>query len=146
MLSTPDVVPLMLTALPTFQSRWQRHLAAWSGKKAGDYNDVGEFAQHLVDLYAGGETAQVRTGLDLVEPLRIEGDDDVRQLAVLGILENILNIASSKVRKAGQGGGGSSRSVGCRRPTLKTLRTPSCVPSLKGSTDGPSITTVRSHC
>jgi hypothetical protein len=50
---------MMLAALPSFRERWERHQSAWGGKPAGDYNDVSEFAHHIVTLYSLGETEQV---------------------------------------------------------------------------------------
>ena len=87
---------MMLAALPSFRERWERHEAAWAGKQAGDYNDVAEFAHHIVVLYSLGEAEQVRAGFDLIERLLVEGDDTVRQLAVVGVLEDVQNIASHR--------------------------------------------------
>jgi len=94
MISRDQVIPLFLKGVPSFQDRWQRHRVAWKGQEAGDFNDVAEFAHHLVALYRSGDVEEVRKGLALVERVIQEGDASARSLASIGVLEDVQNIAS----------------------------------------------------
>lgn len=62
---------------------------------AGVYIDVGAFAAHLVGLLERGDTSEFPAVFEAVEGLLRDGDDGVRYLLKVGLLEDIGNIASS---------------------------------------------------
>ncbi len=90
--------PLLLSivkSFPTFSERWKAHLERWRGKPAGSYNDMAEFVHFVVeDLYEKGETAEVRSVFESMEQRLREGDQEVRNLIVLGFFEKLQCYAS----------------------------------------------------
>ena len=94
MIRSSEVVSLMLETLPGFRERWDKHVAKWEGKEAGLYNDVGQFAHHIIELHTRGDVAGVQAGFRLVERLLVEGDEEAQGLGIVGVLEGIQNIAS----------------------------------------------------
>jgi hypothetical protein len=60
------------------------------------YLHLGDFAHHVVDLLgrdARGELAAIARAL---EHLHVEGDDDVKEAATIGLLEGIQNVAGHR--------------------------------------------------
>ena len=74
--------------------RWERHRESWQGRDAGDFNDVGEFAHQIIDSYRRGNEDELRASFALLERLIVEGSPHVRELAIVGVLEDVQNIAS----------------------------------------------------
>ena len=94
MITKPEVVPMLLEVCPTVRARWAEHLAAWKGEEAGSFNDVSLIAHHIVDSYAHGVTAEFAPLFTLVERIIEEGDEQARQLATIGVLEDIQVIST----------------------------------------------------
>jgi hypothetical protein len=57
------------------------------------YIDAGDFIRHLVSLRVAGRTEEFPAVFDVIERLACEGDDYVRNLAVIGHLEGMQMIA-----------------------------------------------------
>ena len=67
----------------------------WEGEtEAVPYLGAAVFSRHIVDRYESGDTSTYSEGFDVIEQLIVEGSEDVRGLATVGILEGIQNIAS----------------------------------------------------
>lgn len=96
MISSQHVMPLLLEACPGFRPKWDEHLAWWNGKEPGLYNDTGEFAAYLRDRFVAGDTSEFPAAFAVIEQLVIDGDAEVRDLAVIGILESLQNLASHR--------------------------------------------------
>ena len=96
----PDrtVMPALLDACPSFEDAWERHLAEWAtdSDERGVYIDVGVFAQHLVDLLDRGQTEEFAAVFQAVERLFVEGDDGVRYLLSVGLIEDLGNIGAGR--------------------------------------------------
>jgi hypothetical protein len=97
----PDrtVIPALLEACPSFTETWNLHVADWAGDDAherGVYTDVGVFANHLVGLIEQEETREFPAVFDTVERLFRDGDDSVRCVLKVGLLEDLGNIAANK--------------------------------------------------
>lgn len=86
------VVPLLQEASPSARPAWEEHLASWKAEQAGDFNDVAVFAHHIVDCYAKGATAEYGELFATVERILREGDDEARNLAAFGLLEDVQTI------------------------------------------------------
>ncbi|RYG71029.1 hypothetical protein EON80_06045 [bacterium] len=96
MIELHQISGLMLEAAPGAQSRWDEHIEYWNGEKAGDYNDIGEFAHYVVDGYEKGETAEFDAIFQVIERLIIEGNDETQGVAIVGFLEDVQNISSHR--------------------------------------------------
>ena len=94
---TPDaVVPLLLEACPSLLPAWEEHLAWWQPEIPGLFNDVSVFAHHVVDSYAAGRTSEFPAFFGAVEHLLSHGDHATRELIVIGLLEDLQNVASHR--------------------------------------------------
>lgn len=92
-----DVMPRLVAEFPGFRSRWEKHLALWEGQPAGNYNDVTQFVYFVVrDLYPSGKTEDVQHAFDLMEFWLTNGNKGVRELVVIGFLEDLQNFASQQ--------------------------------------------------
>lgn len=90
-------MPLLLEACPSISERWQGP-EMYEGEHLL-YVDVGDFAHHLVELMQAGNTRECSTVFDVVERLHLEGDAYVKELATVGLLEGIQNVAGGSWRE-----------------------------------------------
>ncbi len=89
----PEVMPLLLEACPSFEARWKRYISEPEYEPGLLYIDLGQFAQHLVELLGKGDTAEFQSVFQTVEDLHLSGTDFVREAATIGLLEGIQNTA-----------------------------------------------------
>ena len=90
-----EVMPRLIAEFPGFRPRWERHIEFWKGEPAGNYNDITQFVYFVVrDLYPSGKTEEVRHAFDLMEYWLNNGDKGVRDLVVIGFVEDLQNLAS----------------------------------------------------
>jgi len=89
-----DVLPWLMEKAPGFEESWRKHLEWWGEKERGDFNDIAEFAQYVVDSYASGKTSELPGVFASVEQVLEDGDASAKELAVIGVLEDIQTIAS----------------------------------------------------
>jgi hypothetical protein len=96
-----DVMPRLVAEFPGFRARWEKHLEYWEGKPAGYYNDITQFVYFVVrDLYPSGRIEEVKHAFDLMEYLLKNGSHGVRELVVIGFLEDLQNLASQQAKEA----------------------------------------------
>lgn len=97
-MSIVDVVPAFLAACPTIGPAWQEYLTFWGDESdRGVFNDAGVVAHHLVASYERGELSEFPAAFAVLETCLAEGDERVRELAMVGVIEDIQNIASHRV-------------------------------------------------
>ena len=89
-----DIVPSLLRACPSAEARWQEHLAWWGDDERGLHNDVAIFAHHVVESFAEGRTDEFAAFWDVVESMVQSSDPQVKDLAIIGLIEDVQNIAS----------------------------------------------------
>jgi hypothetical protein len=90
-------MPALLAACPSFEPVWRDIVADWSAtEERGPYTDLGFFAHHLVSLLERYETAEFATVFATLERLFRDGDDGIRYLLKVGLLEDLGNIASNQ--------------------------------------------------
>lgn len=94
MITKAQVMPLLVEACPSFSETWKEHRDYW-GEEELLYIDLGEFAQHLVNLYVSGRSEEFAPVFNVVERLHNKGDSFVREAATIGLLEGIQNIAGN---------------------------------------------------
>ncbi len=92
-ISQSEAFGLLIEALPDAQSDWKEHQREWDGEDA-PYSGMAVFARHLVELSEQRKTAEFSEAFELIERLIVEGDSDVRDIVVLGLIESLQNIAS----------------------------------------------------
>jgi hypothetical protein len=92
-----DVVPAFLAVCPTIDEAWQDHLLFWGDElDRGDFNDVAVIAHHIVDCFEHENVSEFPAVFALLERCLVEGDDLVRNLAAVGLIEDIQNIGSHR--------------------------------------------------
>src|SRR5262245_49239787 len=90
-----DIVGAFLAVCPTISSAWSEHLKSWGDEAdRGHFNDAAVIAHHLVDSYERGELSEFPAAFVLLERCLTEGDDQARELATIGVIEGVQNIAS----------------------------------------------------
>ncbi len=87
-------MPLFLAACPSFADKLEEHRDFY-GEEHLLYVELGEFANHLVELKKSGRTGEFPAVFGVIERLHLEGDDYVRQAATVGMLEGIQNVAGN---------------------------------------------------
>lgn len=93
-ITSEQVMPLLLVACPSFSERWEKHCAFYDDENLL-YVDLREFACHLIELYQTNEIGEFPAVFQTIEALHLEGDDFVREASVIGILEAIQNVAGN---------------------------------------------------
>lgn len=92
MISKDKMFPLLLEACPTFAPEWESFVEEWTGKgELPLYLALADLARHLVAKLEAGDTACLLTVFTAVERLIVEGDDYVREAAIIGLLEDVQN-------------------------------------------------------
>jgi len=87
-----EVMPLLLSACPSFGEPWRECVGqSWYDADLR-YVHLGEFAHHLVDLEKARATSEFARVFAVVED-HTDGDGYVREAARSGLLEDIQNIA-----------------------------------------------------
>jgi hypothetical protein len=106
-----DLMPYILKIVPSFKKRWskyvrenEKHLAKMDDDdkdyyKPGIYIDIGEFSHFLVVSYEKKRTSWFPTFFDFIERMIVEGNEKMKELAVIGFLEDIQTISSWRPHK-----------------------------------------------
>jgi hypothetical protein len=87
------MMPMLLSACPSFAEPWQRYVEAPDYEPDLLYLHLNEFASHVVGLLKSGETRELDAVFAAVETLHKDGDRSVCEAATIGILEGVQNIA-----------------------------------------------------
>lgn len=88
-----EAFALLLAACPYAHKGWDEHLLEYQDEDM-PYMGMAVFARHLVELANQDNTESFPAVFRVVERLVVEGDEEVRGLAVVGLLESIQNNAS----------------------------------------------------
>jgi hypothetical protein len=94
MITKGQVMPLFLSACPSFAPDWETYRAT-NPDEGLLYIDMSELAYHMVGLIKTNQTNEFPAVFDVIERLHIEGDDYVKEATTIGILESLQNIASN---------------------------------------------------
>jgi hypothetical protein len=90
-----DVMPRLVAEFLGFRPRWEKHLAFWKGEPAGNYNDIAEFVNFVVqDLYPNQKSEDIERAFDLMEYWIENGNQNLRNLIAIGFLESLQNVTS----------------------------------------------------
>ena len=90
-----EIIPALLSACPSAEPSWTDHLGWWGTEERGYFNDMSFFAAHVVESYFGrGTDQELPAFFEVVERMIRNGDAQVRDLAIIGLIEDIQNGAS----------------------------------------------------
>jgi hypothetical protein len=87
---------VLLEACPSYGPRWKSYRAQPEFGQELLYVHLGDFADHIVDLLAGGEVSEISALANAVERLHRDADGSVREAATIGLLEGIQNVAGHR--------------------------------------------------
>jgi hypothetical protein len=93
-LQPDDMISLLLNACPTAKPAWIEHLADWPDETPGQFLNMAVFARHIVQCDTDSQSTEFPAFFELVERFIADGTDEVRGLAVVGLLEDLQTIAS----------------------------------------------------
>ena len=93
MINRSEAFALLLEACPAARGDWEEHQREWPDEDV-PYLGMAVFSRHVVGLMSQGETDIFPKVFAAVEKLIVEGDEEVRGLAVVGFLEGLQNQAS----------------------------------------------------
>lgn len=88
---------LLLEACPDAREVWEEYKLDYEGEYEDlPYLGMAVFARHIVELTEAGKTESFPAVFQLFERLIVEGDEEVRGLVIIGLLEGIQNNVSWK--------------------------------------------------
>lgn len=95
MIVKEQVMPLLLTACPSFTDRWNNYQNSFKAPLDEPllYIDLEEFASHLIELLGKERVEEFADVFDVVERLHLEGEPFVKEAATMGLLESLQNRA-----------------------------------------------------
>jgi hypothetical protein len=85
-----EVFAILLEACPSFRESYEESVADYGAELL--YIHAGAFARHLLALHLAGTRDEFPAAGSAIERLHGEGDHDVRELATIGVLEDIQNV------------------------------------------------------
>jgi hypothetical protein len=93
MIDRDEMMRLLLDACPSFRLEWDAFVSEWEDEQPDLplYIALAAFVRHLMVVYKRGELEVLREVFPVVERLQVEGDEYVRNAAIVGILECLAN-------------------------------------------------------
>lgn len=85
---------LLLKACPGALKDWEEFQEEWKDEEMPAYFGMAVFSGHVVELLKRGETESFTEVFEVIERLIVEGDEEVRSLAIVGFIESLQNQAS----------------------------------------------------
>src|SRR5690606_29937885 len=92
MITKSEMIPLMLTACPSFENTWREFLVSWRDESEPPlYLALSDLARHLISMLARNDVATFPGVFAVVERWHLEGDPYVAEAATVGLLEDLQN-------------------------------------------------------
>ncbi|MCF6442963.1 hypothetical protein L1077_26420 [Pseudoalteromonas luteoviolacea] len=95
-MTSHKAIELVLSKCSLIAEKWSEHQAFWGDSVAGVYNDINVVAHYLVEQYEQGQTSDFEAIFDVVESILVKAEDEVKTLIIVGLFEDVQNIASHK--------------------------------------------------
>ena len=94
MIAKTDMMSVLLEACPSFSTKWESSRDEWRQEADGPPLSLvlADFARYLIGMVERGEKAVLVAVFTAVERLLVEGDPDVREATVVGLLEELQNL------------------------------------------------------
>jgi hypothetical protein len=90
MITLKEVFPAVLEICPFYKTTWEKHLEYYEEELL--YVAVPDMLNRCIDLYENDETKKIDLVFQAVEKLLIEGDNEVRELIEISVLEEFTHI------------------------------------------------------
>ena len=93
MITSAEMMPLMLDACPSFEDKWRAFLADWPDAPDPPlYMALTDLARHLIEMLARDDVESFPQVFAVVERWHTEGNPYVAEAATVGLLEDLQNI------------------------------------------------------
>lgn len=86
MITKEQVVPTIIEACPFYKETWERHLAFYEEELLFVF--VPDLVNSVIELEKENKQAEILLIFEIVEKLLVEGNEDVKNLIKLGVLED----------------------------------------------------------
>ena len=91
-ITSADMMEPLLEACPAFRPTWVAFLEEWrSEPELPLYLAIADLARHLISALAVGDAETLTRVFAVVERWHVEGDQYVREVATVGLLEDLQN-------------------------------------------------------
>jgi hypothetical protein len=94
MINKDDVIPIIIESCPSFQDIYNN-----SDNKELLYVVMGELARHMLDIIMSKDYKRIDDICLAIEEFHVNGDQYVKELATIGILEGIQNVWGNNNRE-----------------------------------------------
>lgn len=93
-MNADDIVPLFLSACPGLKNPWDEYLEKNRDREERlRFIEMAVIARYIVHCLKSGDEGSVSGAFMVVERCLAEGDDQVRQLVIVGVLEDIQTLS-----------------------------------------------------
>ena len=95
-----SAIELLTSVFPDLTQQWESHISAeYQNYKEErlDYVDIGEIIRYIVEKKRRNDTSGFSDFFDRVETILIYGDDYMKELMIIGLLEGIQNLCGFEV-------------------------------------------------
>ena len=89
-----EAIESLIALCPGIEPSWSEHLEFWGDDRRGPFNDISVVSRFIVDSYQAEQTEWFPEIFNQAERLVSDPNEDVRGLAIVGLLENIQNSMS----------------------------------------------------
>lgn len=90
----------LLQACPLFRVEWDSFRHEWNGEENPPlYLLIFQLAEHLITKLGVGDTDRFNDVFNVVERWIVEGDDYVRNAAIVGLIEDLQNLDLHRVTR-----------------------------------------------
>jgi hypothetical protein len=87
-----EILPLLVQACPAYEPEWRRFITDYvDDVEPFLYVAIPQFTRCLSRVLAAGDVETLRRVFALLERLIVEGDPEVQEAAVVGIIRNLQN-------------------------------------------------------
>ena len=92
MINKDQIIPLLITVTPSFQTEWDEH-RNFNGEDLV-YVVLGDYARKLIQLQKDNKQDELHSVAKIIERILVEGTPETRETITIGLLESIQNILS----------------------------------------------------
>lgn len=97
MITKEQVIPIILEACPFYKKTWEKHFAVYEGELLFVF--VPDFVNSVIELEKENKKAEILSIFEVVEKLLVEGNEDVKNLIKIGVLEDFRCIFGENFEK-----------------------------------------------
>lgn len=94
MINKDQIIPLLITVTPSFQSEWDNHRIKYGEDLV--YVALGDYAEKLLQLQQAKHQDELHSIAKVIEHILAEGTSEAREIITIGLLETLQNICANR--------------------------------------------------